>query len=347
MEEPTAPLIIPRSSWWANELYTSLESTYWDSIIEWRKDWVDSRSPEKKKKDEDDSKRSIDYINENFSRENTVVEKISYDLKSNFKLAWPLKYTETVDAIVIHHTHSEYEDSLEWMKDIYRYHSLNRQWWDIWYNYVIGYDGEIFEWRKWGDYSSAAHSKWNNFSTLWIAVMGNYGSEWVNEEQYKSLETLVKYLAWKYGIDFSEKHYYHMKCAGEKCNTFPLETYLDSTLVWHRDTWHTSCPWDKLYEQIQKLREDNLSFTSGFEPKLRIEWVSKSREESDSQIPKIHKMVSILAPYSQSQLSIIYHRINELLLDATISQERRKKLQILRLGVILSQKNNITKDLLL
>jgi hypothetical protein len=52
-----------------------------------------------------------------------------------------------------------------------------------------------------------------------------------------------------------------MECAGEKCSDFYIETYLDSVLVGHRDTGHTNCPGEKLYRQIQEIRENNLEFT--------------------------------------------------------------------------------------
>jgi N-acetylmuramoyl-L-alanine amidase len=71
-----------------------------------------------------------------------------------------------VNAIVVHHTHTEYTDSFEGIKQIYKYHALSKSWGDIGYNYIIGYDGEIFEGRQGGDYTVAAHSVWNNISTV-------------------------------------------------------------------------------------------------------------------------------------------------------------------------------------
>ncbi len=129
LQEPEKPIIIPRASWGANELYTSIDSEYWKQIIENRGNTPTVYiSPEKQKKQAEDYKRTIDYINENFAPENTIVEKIDYNPRDNFKLAWALSYTQEVQAIVIHHTKSEYKSSLEGIQDIYRYHALNRQW---------------------------------------------------------------------------------------------------------------------------------------------------------------------------------------------------------------------------
>mgnify|MGYP001221571337 CR=1 FL=1 len=132
VEAPEKPTIIPRASWGANELYTSRESSYWQDILE---SWANYKppyiDPEVKKKQEEDSKKSIAYINENFAKENTVVETIKKDPRDGFTLAWPLKYSETVNAIIIHHTTGKYDSSLEAMEKIYKYHSLSRAWGDI------------------------------------------------------------------------------------------------------------------------------------------------------------------------------------------------------------------------
>lgn len=336
---PQKPEIIPRESWGANELYTDIESSYWQAILERRKNSVSNETEKQKQKREEDYAKSLAFINENFSSQNTATKILRYDVKNDLKLAWPLKYTDYVNAIVVHHTHSEYKSSVDWMNDIYRYHSLNRQWWDIGYNYIIGYDGEIYEGKKWGDYVAAAHSHWNNYSTLWIAVMWNYESEGINEKQYASLESLVRYFTWKYGIDLSKKYYYHMDCAGEKCNTFPLETYLESTLVWHRDTGHTSCPGEKLYEQIQQIREDNLDFTQGFTPIKREDTLVKEAEQ-DLYTPIIQKYIKILQWYSLEDRKTMLQKVEQLIKNYSDDEMKRKIFQIFRLALILSNKES-------
>lgn len=337
---PEKPEIIPRASWWANDLYGDLNSTYWQNILEARKNYVDPRSPEQIETAQKNYATSLKYINENFRDEHSVSEVKKFDEHTWQEYAWPIKYTNHVNAIVIHHTHSEYDSSLEGMKQLYKFHSLSRQWWDVWYNFVIGYEGQIYEWRKGWDYSVAAHSKWNNYSTLWIAVMGNYHSEWLNEAQYKSLYELIKYYSWYYGIDFSEKYYYHQACKWESCKTFPIETMLDSTLVWHRDTGHTSCPWDKLYEQIQEIRSELIPYSSGFSPRKR-----EVRIEKKSDVPKnytssqITLYSSIIQKYSDEELKILLKKVEQILYNEEIDFERRKKLQILRLAIVLHVKD--------
>ena len=333
------PEIISREEWWADELYTDVNSSYWRSIIENRKNRVDTRTEEQKQKSKENYERSIQYINENFLKENTRVEIKTHDENTWLKYAWPLGYTQEINAIVIHHTHDEYEDSYTWIKQIYKYHAINREWWDIWYNYIIWYDGEIFEGREGGDFVSWAHTKWNNYSTVWIALMWDYEEKGLNEAQYKSLEELVKYLSWRYGIDLSKKHYYHRECRWDSCDVFPIETRLDSVLVWHRDTWHTNCPWEVLYSQIQKIRTDNLDFSQWFTPRKYTLTQNKAKVQVSYTTSQISKYSKILHWYSNEERKIILKKVEQLLLQDDIEHERRKKLQVFRLAIVLSVKN--------
>jgi hypothetical protein len=149
-----------------------------------------------------------------------------------------------------------YEDSFDAVRKIYKFHALKRQWWDIWYNYLIGLDGEIFEWRAWGDYVVWAHDKWNNQWTVGIALIWNYHNTPISDKQYESMEKLVIYLWKKYDIDFSKKVPFFKWCVwSDICDTKPLDVTYDYPVIGHRDAWHTNCPWDELYEQMQKLRK--------------------------------------------------------------------------------------------
>jgi len=331
------PLVIPRASWWANSQYNSLSDIYWQDILTARKKYVPAEKPQA---DIDYAKKKTqeieDYLYGNFLDQFTSVETVKTKNNWEHTYAWPIKYTNYVDSIIIHHTHSEYENSLEWMNAIHRYHSLNRQWWDIGYNYIIWYDWEIFEGREGWDYAVWAHSKYNNFATVWIAVMWNYDSEWVNNKQYTSLEKLIQYLVVKYWIDLSNKRYYHRTCSWSACDTFHIETYLDSVLIWHRDATHTTCPWEKLYEQIQKIRTDNLEFSSWlssvYRGKNSLEYTNTSNATNTSQIQRI---LTLVQNFSSEEKQEIITLIDKKRVETT-NTETLKKLQIIRFAVILS-----------
>lgn len=333
------PFIIPRASWWANSQYNSRTDIYWQNIFEARASYV---APER-------SQAAIDYENKknediegylywNFLNQFTSQETIKDKENWDYTYVWPLKYTNYVDSIVVHHTHSEYESSLEWMRDIHRYHSLNRQWWDIGYNYIIWYDGEIYEGREWWDYVVAAHSKYNNFGTVWIAVMGNYESEWINTQQYDSLEKLIQYLVVHYGIDLSKERYYHRDCYWNKCDTFYIETYLDSVLIWHRDATHTTCPWEKLYYQIQEIRKNNLNLSSWLTPIFREDNDDNSWEvNSETNTSQIQEILKLLRKFTPEEKQNIVYLIDQRKSE-TDDRELIKKLQTIRLAAVLSLK---------
>lgn len=333
--DPSQIEIIPRASWWANVLYNDVNSDYWSSILESRAHYIAADiSPESIAISKEKTEKINNYLNNNFSQQFNYQEKIDYNPKTNTEYAWDLKYTEFVDSIIVHHTHSEYEDDLTGMQGIHRYHSLNRQWWDIWYHYIIWYDWVIYEWREWWDYVIWAHSSYNNNGTVWISILWNYELHWINDNQYIALESLIQNLTQKYGIDLSKERYYHMNCSWIKCDTFPLETYLDSVLVWHRDATHTTCPWEKLYEQIQQIRSDNLDFTAWFQSIPRG-WLSSEIIQTDTQTAQIQTLKTALKQYSISEQQAIFQLINKKL-EQDPDQELKEKLQILRLAIILN-----------
>ncbi len=334
------PVIIPRASWWANSLYNSINSEYWKNILSEREasyakyEWKQPTAAQLAAREK--TKKVNAYLNENFSDQFDIQERVAMSPNTWTDLAWDLEYADIIDGIVIHHTDTEYPNSLDGMKNIHKFHSLSRQWWDIGYNYIIWYDGQIYEWREGGDYVVAAHSKYNNIWTVWIAIMGNYSHKWIDEKQYQALDSLVKYLTKKYGIDLSKKRYYHSDCAYEACKIFPIETYLDESLVWHRDTWHTSCPWDELYEQIQKIRTDNIEFTKWFTPVIR--WESQSKNtDVEFQTPQIQKIIWILKKYSDEQIIAINTIIDQRLMTEQ-NENMRKTLQMIKTAGIIRLK---------
>lgn len=175
------------------------------------------------------------------------------------KLAWPIAINSIKNSIIIHHTDSEFDDSYTAIQEIYKYHSLNNEWWDIWYNFLIGYEWEIFEGRAWWKGVIWAHDKWNNQTSIWIWMIWNYQDKEINEKQLESLEKLIKYLIEKYDMDMTQTVANFKRCVWEEyCEDKPLIVWKDYPLIGHRDAWYTSCPWDALYAQLLILREELL-----------------------------------------------------------------------------------------
>ncbi len=252
--------IISRDQWWADEQYRYWNSTYWTDIFKKRaanslaanKRWA---SYSEEKKDSLTAKSKISsaktnkmnaYLTNNFYEDIKITDTQRYDWEN--KLAWQYSRTNYVKNIVIHHTESDYKSSAQWIKDIYRYHSINKQWWDIGYHYIIWYDGEVYEWRAWWDYVIASHDTWNNRSTVWISIMWNYNDEHLNTTQYNSLKKLVSHLTKTYWIDLNTKVPYHKECFWTNCKNW-LDTTYYYPIVGHQDGKATSCPWEHVYEE--------------------------------------------------------------------------------------------------
>jgi len=260
--------IYSREEWWSNEEYRYVNSSFWKNILEkreqdyllWQKKWANFTQEKKdyllsKSKIASDKKeKQNNYLSTNFSKDIKLIEYNKFDWTN--KLAWPIWKTEFVKNIVIHHTQSEYKNSWEWIKKIQKYHSISREWWDIWYHYIIWYNWEIFEGRAWWDYVVAAHDTWNNRSTVWISIMWNYTKKDLNSQQYNSLKKLVSFLTKRYWIDLNKKIPYHRECYWNDCPNW-LETNYYFPIVWHRDWKNTACPWDKNYNiTIPKLLKE-------------------------------------------------------------------------------------------
>lgn len=339
------PIIISRQQWWADESYWLLDSTHWKDILEKRKNISKQKpkNPELIKKHQEKTKRINKYLNSFFADQFNIVEK-KYSNKKWQRYAWPREYMDYVDSIILHHTHSEYDDSFEWIKKIYKYHSLTRQWWDIWYNYLIWYDWEIFEWRAWWDYVAGAHSKYNNRHSIWISIIWDYHTRWINSKQYESLEKLIQYLVQKYWIDLSKKIHYHSRCAKDACKIFPIETFKSNALVWHRDTGHTSCPWDKLYAQMQEIWKNNLFLSKGLEPVSRNDSTSHNinSRKTSSKLPDINKVIKILSKLPREKKLQIQKELNKKLSEDN-DKLTIKKLQIVKIALKISLSQNATK----
>jgi hypothetical protein len=274
--------IIPRSEWGANEEYRYRDSKEWQNILKKIEDAPKVELSEAEKIKQQKAAQKIKDINaylvKNYPLGNTLTEKITSE--NGRPLAWPIEKSIIIKGIVLHHTETEHKTSLEWIQSIYKYHALTRGWWDIGYNFVVWYDGEIFEWRAGWDYTVWAHALYNNRSTIGISVMGNMENHDITDAQLLSLQKLILFLSKKYGIDLSKNIDFHKECKGEKCS-WPMNSFSTKSLVWHRDVGFTVCPWEYLYKRlddfIEYLAPDTKWYTTIKNTKWKIENISSPK----------------------------------------------------------------------
>lgn len=237
--------IISREEWWAEDIYLDINSTIWKNILKEETSKVSKNELWR-------IKEFIEIINKNFNSNYSRSEKKYY--YEWIELAWPIQKSLDIKSIIIHHTDYAVWNSTDTIKVIYKDHAIYNKWWDIWYNFLIWKNWEIFEWRLWWADTVWAHSKRNNINSLWIALIWDYQTKWISKNQLKSLEKLINNLIDKYNIDVTKKVTYLNNCLESSCTNL-LKFSTDYAIVWHRDTTHTKCPWDELYNQIIKLRK--------------------------------------------------------------------------------------------
>ena len=170
-----------------------------------------------------------------------------------------------VQQLFVHHTAgSNFDDQPKaTMRAIYHYHVVSQGWCDIGYNFVVSYDGRIFEGRWARNYSpwevhdsedkrgravAGAHVEGYNSGSVGISVMGNF-------EQVRPSpairRTLAELLAWEV-----DRH--NLNARGVHSYRNP-ESGSTAKLPWiagHRDAGDTSCPGDHLYSKLDATRRD-------------------------------------------------------------------------------------------
>ncbi len=223
--------IISRAQWWADE---SIRYNY--------SNWNVAKSNAVNIKARKDNECS-GLINR-FSSE-YIYKKVVYNDRNGKSLLWPYQYSAKIKKIVVHHTaESDKSTNLPWkekMRSIFRYHTLTRWWWDIWYHYVIDQKWNIYEGRAGWDLIVWAHAYCNNIGTIWISLMWNFQNRNPTLAQLSSLARLTAYTWKKYRVDINGRSVYHWN--------------LTSNLLWHRDLRSTACPWDNLYWKITNIKK--------------------------------------------------------------------------------------------
>ena len=179
----------------------------------------------------------------------------------NHYLIYPEYFNYHKNKIVIHHTAVNYDpnwtinDVKKEIQHIYKYHTINRDFWDIGYNFLIDQMWNIYEWRAGWQWAVWMHASSNNVSSIWIALLWNFENDTPTVEQMKSLVNLTTAIA----------KYYHIDPIGYTY-TFSINTskepYVTATknpnIMWHKNVKSTACPWKNLYKFLPRIRKEVL-----------------------------------------------------------------------------------------
>ena len=165
----------------------------------------------------------------------------------------PPSYSRTitsVEHVIVHHS-ATYNDLTNYenvVRNIYLFHTQERKWSDIGYNYLIAQDGTVFEGRSAGssaqenDDVQGAHFCGQNGGTLGVCLLGDYTTA---EPTDTTLASLVKLTAWKVAKEGLDPE-------GERPH--PANATLP-TIAGHRDGCATQCPGDNVYVRLGEIRD--------------------------------------------------------------------------------------------
>ena len=325
------PQIITRQEWWADDSFMDKNWPEWKKIYESiEKAKAKPKTPEQIEKENKarEKTKEINRILVNDYREDNEISdtQTTYNWK---ELVWPIEHSKKIRAIVVHHTHSSFKDSYEWIRSVYKYHSLTNGRWDIGYNFLIWINWEIFEWRAWWETAVWAHALRNNRQTIGISLIWNYDKEPISQAQYDSLYKLTKYLVEKYWIDLNKQEAFHRNCNRKDCVS-PLETNYHYPIIGHRDAAHTDCPGQRLYDQLVQIRKDLLQW--------KVAYYSENQE----------KYFDIFERIPEQRLINVMEKIEEILAekyDSRVAELRAYLLKYLQNKSVFQTSNRTDKDI--
>ena len=183
------------------------------------------------------------------------------------KVISSIEYART-NKFIIHHTASsklvpdsdgsgEYKNMVN---NIFLYHINGRGWNDIGYNYLVDPNGNIYEGRGGGNGVIGVHAGSYNTGSVGISVLGTYGGNVKGEylsnsltyNIIKSLEKLIGWVAANNSITLNKINSQNSK--GENIDG----------VVGHRDVSATNCPGDELYQKLDSIQNDAITYANTY-----------------------------------------------------------------------------------
>lgn len=239
-------------------------------------------------------------------------------MMGNHYLIYPDYYNHHKNKIIIHHTAVDYkpewtiDDVKKEIQSIYTYHTINRDFGDIGYNFLIDQMWNIYEWRAGGEWAVWMHASSNNVTSIWISLMGNFQYDKPTVEQMEALVNLTTAIAKFYHIDPLGYAY-----------TFSVnndeEPYVVATknpnIMWHKHVKNTSCPGVNLEKFLPKIRDEVLrrmkNETVGNVP-LPSDWLKDLKKSNNSQSTALSTQSKSTSTKNTAKISDFPKRLTKL-----------------------------------
>ena len=195
-----------------------------------------------------------------------------------------------VQQLFVHHTAgSNFDpDPAATMRAIYWYHTAQRGWCDIGYNFVVSHDGVIFEgrwarnYRPWEVHSSengraqataGAHVANYNSGSVGVSVMGNYSQVPISAEAYSSLAGILAWEADRHDLDPMAKHLFVSPVSGSS-RWLPV-------IAGHRAAGSTECPGSNL--KVKALRQEVATIVGAGKAETTLTLQTSTRQASPGE----------------------------------------------------------------
>ena len=217
----------------------------------------------------------------------------------NHYLIYPDYFNYHKNKIIIHHTAVDYDpnrtinDVKKQIQDIYKYHTINRDFGDIGYNFLIDQMWNIYEWRAGGEWAVWMHASNNNVTSIWIALMWNFQYDTPTLEQMKSLVNLTTAIAKYYHID---PHGYTYTFSTNTKEEPYVVAEKNPNIMWHKNVKSTACPGTNLYKYLPQIRDEVLlrmkRWTVG-NVDLPAKWTNELKKSNNNQSKQINSNLSL------------------------------------------------------
>ena len=159
----------------------------------------------------------------------------------------------TVTHAIVHHTAgaNAVPDWAAEVRNIWQFHTVDRGWGDIGYNFLIDPNGVVYEGRAGGDGSIGAHFSCRNTNTAGVSLLGTYSTTPPTAAALASLRAILRELTSRFGLD-----------------PMSISVHVPSGLTMpviasHRDgndspltCTRTECPGDALYALLPAIRAE-------------------------------------------------------------------------------------------
>ena len=185
-----------------------------------------------------------------------IIKRAQWGASESWRECCP-RYAPALHMAFVHHTVTtnsySRSESAAIVRGVYRFHTSNRGWSDIGYNFLVDKYGQIFEGRYGGLTSTVigAHVKGFNTGSTGMSMMGDYTRARPTSAMLTSLKRL---LAWKLDV-------HHVPPVGRVVMTsagnpkYAAGTRVSfNRIAAHRDGQQTACPGAYIVSQLPSVR---------------------------------------------------------------------------------------------